>query len=260
VVILGKYFANERRNEIMNILYQQQRITVKELCIKLNVTEATLRSDLNLMKKKDLLIRTHGGATLKETINETNNFLENESENHIEIMKITQRASQLILTGQCILLDASSTALELARILVKLKHRLTVVTNGIQAAMVLKESPNITVILLSGLLRMGSSALEGNYGAELLNHIHVDMLFTSSNGFTIKNGLTDFNIYEIELKKTMVKSASKVVALLDHKKMGKTFITSFASTEEINILITDSETPLSILNEIADTQVEVIVV
>ncbi|MEC0229899.1 DeoR/GlpR family DNA-binding transcription regulator [Paenibacillus alba] len=257
---MGKHFASERRNMIMNLLYLQQRVTVKELCNKLNVSEATLRTDLSLMEKEDLLIRTHGGAILKTKTDCQNLSLEKESHNHIEKMKISQKASQLILNRQCILLDASSTALELARILAKVKHKLTVVTNGIQAAMNMKENPNLTVILLSGLLSMGSSALEGSYGIDLFNQINIDIFFTSSKGFTIEDGLTDYNIYEVDLKRAMADSAARIVALLDHKKMGKTYISSFASTEEIDILITDSLTPRSLIEDISSKQVEVIVV
>ncbi|NRF93632.1 DeoR/GlpR transcriptional regulator [Paenibacillus frigoriresistens] len=245
---------------IMNILHKQQRTTIKELNNHLNVSEATLRTDLTQMEKDGLIIRTHGGAMIKEKTNDQQHFPIYETVNQLEKMKICQRASQLISNGQCILLDASNIALELARILVQEKYRLTVITNGIQAAMEMKENPNITVILIGGVLRVGSSTLEGRFGIDLLKRIHVDVMFTSASGFTIENGLTDSNVYEIELKKEMVKAASQVVALLDHNKMRKISIASYALTEQIDVLITDDETPRSLLDEIAAKQIELIVV
>ncbi|NQX71911.1 DeoR/GlpR transcriptional regulator [Paenibacillus alba] len=245
----------------MNILHQHQRTTIKELNKHLNVSEATLRTDLMQMEKEGLLIRTHGGAMTKEKTNDQHcSSTMGDTINQVEKIKISQRAAQLIMNGQCIFLDASPIALELARILVQEKSRLTVVTNGIHAAMEMKENPNITVILIGGALRVGSTALEGRFGIDLLRRIHADILFTSASGFTIEDGLTDFNVYEIELKKEMVKAASRVVALLDHDKIGKISIASYASTEQIDVLITDSEAPHTFLEEIAAKQIELIVV
>ncbi|OPH47002.1 transcriptional regulator [Paenibacillus ferrarius] len=245
---------------IMNILHQHQRTTIKELNKHLNVSAATLRTDLTQMEKEGLLIRTHGGAMTKEKTNDQHCSPVGDTINQIEKIKISQRAAQLIMNGQCIFLDASPIALELARILVQEKSRLTVVTNGIHAAMEMKENPNITVILIGGALRAGSTALEGRFGIDLLRRIHADILFTSASGFTIEDGLTDFNVYEIELKKEMVKAASRVVALLDHDKIGKISIASYASTEQIDVLITDSEAPHAFFDEIAAKQIELIVV
>ncbi len=108
----------------------------------------------------------------------------------------------LIHDKNCIFLDASTTALEIARLLKEENIRLTVLTNGISTAIELRDNPAITVILLGGMLRNGSMALEGPFGTSILNQIHVDILFTSARGFTVEEGLTDFSVYEVELKKS----------------------------------------------------------
>ncbi|WP_054949226.1 DeoR/GlpR family DNA-binding transcription regulator [Numidum massiliense] len=235
-----KLFVAERRNKIMEILNKNQRLTVKELAKEIDVSEATLRSDLNQMEKEGLLTRTHGGAVLTDYIENETSFSTRKKKNKQEKMHIASQAVQLITDGQCVLFDASSTVLELARLLKRGKKRLTVVTSGIYTALELRDHPDITVILLGGVVRTGSSSLEGTLGVDVLNKINVDAMFTSANGFTFDTGLTDFNIYEVELKREMLKKASKVVALVDHTKIGKSSIASFADVSQVDTFITDA--------------------
>lgn len=255
-----KMFAHERRQLILNILNSHKRITVKALSEQTNVSEATLRADLNSMEKEGLLIRTHGGATLVEkAADNDHSFTQREKKNREEKVRIGVQAAELVRDGQCILLDASTTALELAQVLKHRQIRLTVVTSGIRAALELKENPGINVILLGGMLRPASYSIEGTLGVSILEHIHVDTMFASANGFTVTAGLTDFNVYEVELKKAMVAKASRLVALLDNTKIGGSSIASFAATDNIDVLITDGGTSQALLDIIREQGIEVIV-
>jgi DeoR/GlpR family transcriptional regulator of sugar metabolism len=255
---LSKMFTNERREKILEILHEKKRVTVKELSEQLDVSEATLRSDLNAMEKERQLTRTHGGATIEHKIKTENTFSERKKKNQDEKKRIGLKASEHISSGQCIILDASSTALELARNLKETSMRLTVITNGIASAMELKENPNLTVILLGGLLRVGSVGVEGVLGASLLKQINVDTMFTSAKGFTVEEGLTDFNVYEVELKKLMKDVSKKVIALLDHTKMGKVSISPFATSSEINTIITDTGTSEEIISQLESSTIKII--
>src|SRR5690625_2084296 len=164
-----KMFVSERREEIMNLLHKKNRITVQELHQNLGVSAATLRSDLNNMELEGLLTRTHGGAVLNDYTNNETSFSERKKKNKKEKERIAAYALNFVAEKQCILLDASSTALELARILKNNPIRLTVVTNGIQTALELKETPSITVILIGGVLTKGSSFIEGTLGLNILD-------------------------------------------------------------------------------------------
>ena len=75
--------------------------------------------------------------------------------------------------------------------------------------MELKENPGINVILVGGMARMGSMGLEGLLGTSILDKINIDTMFTSASGFSIEEGLTDFNVYEVELKRKWLKSHIK---------------------------------------------------
>lgn len=241
-MMMSKMFAAERRKLIMEMLNDRQRVTIKELSEEIKVSEATLRTDLTKMEEEGLLMRTHGGAMLlEEEIENETSFTKRASKNKGEKSAIAKEAMEYISKGQCILLDASSTALELARLLKETRIPLIVVTSGINTALELNEHPDITVILLGGIVKRGSNSLEGSLGVGILSQINVDIMFTSANGFSIESGLTDFSVYEVELKKAMVNASKKVVALLDHTKINKNSIASFAALSQIDLIITDEE-------------------
>ncbi|RDW22473.1 transcriptional regulator [Oceanobacillus arenosus] len=252
-------FAEERRGLILTQLQKEKRITVKDLAKNLNVSEATLRTDLNIMEQDGLLTRTHGGAVLNENSTPKNNSFSERATKNIDYKRsITNKAINMIVDKNSILLDASTTALELARRLKETDLRLTVVTNGLMTAMELKENPNVNVILIGGIARMGSMALEGLLGSSILDKINIDVMFTSANGFTIGDGLTDFNVYEVELKRRMVEKADKVVALIDNTKVGNSSIASFATIDQIDTLITDKKLPREIADELTSYDMNVI--
>ncbi|MEN1969866.1 DeoR/GlpR family DNA-binding transcription regulator [Lentibacillus sp. N15] len=251
--MMMKMFAPERRKVILKKLNEQKRIIVKDLSNEMNVSEATLRMDLSKMEDQGLLQRTHGGAILVDNkIDANTSFSSREKTNKNEKHAIANQAVKLISDGQCIMLDASSTALELAKLLKDKEIRITVVTSGINTALELNEHPDITVIMLGGILRRGSNSLEGNLGINILDEINIDFLFTSANGFSVEAGLTDFSVYEVQLKKAMVDAARNVIALLDHSKINNNSIASFASIQQINAIITDYNMPdheLQVLEE-----------
>ena len=117
---------------------------------------------------------------------------------------------------------------------------LTVITNGINLALELKDIPGVTVILTGGIVTSASASIEGLLGADLLKKIHTDIAFVSARGFSVEDGLTDFSIYEADLKHMCIKASAKTVALVDHTKFDTTSISSYASLDDINMVITDS--------------------
>lgn len=234
-------FADQRRSEILTCLKEKRTVSVNELTNSLKASAATIRSDLNQMEKQKLLIRTHGGAMIKENDRDTRDkkYEERAKKYRSEKQRIGFRAFQYIQDGQCILLDASTTCFELAKYLRDSTLRLTVVTSGIATAAMLKENPHLTVIIIGGIIRNSSNSIEGLLGHELLRKINIDIFFTSPYAFSVKDGLSDFSLYEVELKREMVAAANKVVALLDHSKINKSSIATFAHSNEIDAFITD---------------------
>lgn len=155
-------------------------------------------------------------------------------------------------------MDASTTVLELAVSLKETEKKLTIINNGLRTAIELKENPNISVIMIGGIARKGSMGLEGLIGIDILNKINIDVMFTSASGFTINEGLTDFNVYEVELKNEMGQHADKVIALLDHTKIGISSISSFASVDQLDTIITDRVVSEDMTDYLISKDIEVI--
>ena len=99
--------------------------------------------------------------------------------------------------------------------------------------------PGITVILTGGIVTSASASIEGLLGEDLLKKIHTDIAFVSARGFSVEDGLTDFSIYEADLKRMCIKSSARTVALVDHTKFDSTSISSYATLDDINMVITD---------------------
>jgi len=256
---LSKLFAYERRTKISEYLNEHQRATVKELCQLLNVTPATLRSDLDVLVSEGHIERTHGGAMMKANGRVEYKFATRQLMNSDKKISIAGEAVKMIYPGQCILLDSSSTAFELAKLLARKDIRATVITNGIYSAMELSNNALLTVILIGGVVQSGSPVIEGKFGSSILCQFDIDTMFTSATGFTYEDGLTDFNVYEVDLKKLMAKFARNVVALLDSSKVGNSCNNTFVSAHQIHTLITDRSLEEPLMEKLKSDQVNVIV-
>lgn len=250
----------ERRQQILVMLAEKKRLNHTELQNIFAVSACTIRNDLSALQNQKLLKRTHGGAVLYEEIDSNLNlsFKYRKSKNQVEKNKICKQAAEYLEEGQCIALDASSTALLFAKYLIKF-NRLTIVTNGLYTAMALKDHPNLKVILIGGLVSCKSGSIEGILGKEIIPKINIDTAFVSAHGFTLEEGLTDFNIYECEIKKLLVERASSIVGLLDYSKLEKHSTTSFADANKINTIITDDKTPIEIIQKYQQYNINVVV-
>ncbi|MBL1230457.1 DeoR/GlpR transcriptional regulator [Enterococcus sp. BWB1-3] len=237
-------YTSERRNKILSILQETGSVSVNELTEVFNVSKATIRSDLNYLDMNNMLVRTHGGAVCTkedEVIKVDKNYDIRKQKNIEKKAEIAKIAFQLIKTGECIILDASSTCYELAKLISQSDLRITVLTNGLRTASLLKENLNLTVILIGGVVKGTSNAVEGVLGIEILRKVNIDTLFTSSYAISTTGGLSDFNLYEVELKKRMVEFASQTIALVDSSKFEKKSIATFAALDQLTALITDSQ-------------------
>ncbi|WP_018664296.1 DeoR/GlpR family DNA-binding transcription regulator [Heyndrickxia acidiproducens] len=245
-------FVEERRKVILDILKEKKSVSVREMSNVLNVSLPTIRSDLDHLEKEKLLIRTHGGAVLDVHSNQDYTEQSFETRTKINIEKkqnIASKAIGMIHPKDCIILDSSSTSYGLAKLLRNTKENITVLTNGINIASLLKENLNLTVIIIGGILSGKSNAVQGLLGQEILDKMNVDKVFFSAYGVSIEHGFSDFNLYESELKRRMLNSSFKKIALMDSTKMNKYSSSSFAKLSDVSMIITDNDIDPSILKE-----------
>jgi DeoR family transcriptional regulator of aga operon len=233
-------FPEERRTVILNILNKAGRCRVIDLARELTVSEVTVRQDLDILEKQGLLSRTHGGAILIAKRGFERAFQFEETAFRDEKNRIGQAAAGLVSDGETIILDVGTTVTEVARNL-QLRKGLTVVTNALNIAMLLEDSPEITVLVTGGTLRAKQHSLVNPFGQFILERIQVDLAFIGVNGIEAEHGVTNANMAEAEMKSLFIKTARRRILVADSGKVGNVALAKVASLQEIDLLITDEQ-------------------
>lgn len=246
----------ERRERVLAQLSVNDQTSVNDLSQLLGVSEVTIRKDLDVLESQGLLTRVHGGAVVSGRGRLERYFTAREQEHREEKRRIAQAAAALVQSQQSIFLDASTTALHIAR-LVKNREELTVVTNGLYTALELSFSVGITVVVIGGIVRRRSSSLVGGISDDLLQRSRVDIGFFGARGVTARDGLTETDISEAALKQRMVKQSARVIAVTDSTKFGATYFSAFALPHEIDRIITDVDAPPAIVEELRSRDITV---
>lgn len=238
----GAISSDERREMIIQALREQDVVTVVELSRRLGVTEVTTRKDLQQLEEQGYLTRVRGGAVMSGRGQLELRFAARQQLFLEEKRRITARAARYIQPGSTIFLDGSSTVFQMTRLL-RDQQNLTVVTNGLYAALELSFAPEVTTIVVGGILRRRTSSLVDVLSPNLLRRLHVDIAFLSCRGFTTEHGMMESDLREAQLKRAMGLAARQVIALVDHSKFDESFTASSMLPEEIDRLISDTDLP-----------------
>ncbi len=249
--------AEERRQEILSIVNADGSVHVSELSKKLNVTEETIRRDLETLDQQQLLKRTHGGAVALENNRLELSFNLRKDKNSGQKKEIAQKALSLINPGDTIFMDASSTSLYLARELTNMDH-ITIITNSIGIMFTLAENKNINIISTGGTLRAHSLSFVGPLTNETIDKYFADKIFASCKGISPEHGATDSNELEIEVKKKMVKQSQQVIILADQSKFSQVGLSQFVAASEIDFLVTDKIAHKNVTEKYHDFSIEII--
>jgi DeoR/GlpR family transcriptional regulator of sugar metabolism len=251
-----------RHQEILEILAGKENVSVGELSNLLDVSEVTIRTDLNNLVKQGKVTRTHGGARLiEERLRQEYTFQTRKNLNLNKKQKIGEAASQFVNSLDSILLDASTTALALAHALRKRNELkdVTVIPTGIWTAIELMGCQNINVLLPGGYLRHTSGSIMGLPTNDFLKDLIVQKAFLGAWGISYETGLTDTNLIEIELKKFVVNKVNEVIVLLDGSKFNQSGLASYGNINQISKIITDSSAPPEEIKKFRKAGIEVII-
>lgn len=229
----------ERHQYILNKIQTDGTIDVQSLCRELNVSSVTIRKDLKLLEDKNLLYRTHGGATLNNPYTVDKPVNEKEHIQSAEKMRIGAVGAELIEDNDSIIIASGTTVLALARC-IKSKGSLTVITSALNVALELVHHANIEVIQLGGLLRKTSSSVTGPYSDNVLGNVFCSKLYLGVDGIDLEFGLTTTNAFEAHLNRQMIEASQKIIVLADSTKFGKRGFGRICGIEEVDHIITDS--------------------
>lgn len=224
----------------MDLLRKQSGLSVRELAKALDVSEGTVRNDLNALEGQGKLTRVHGGAVLNENDQFQNNYFRLRSQINLAAkLAIAREAADLVKDGDSILLDASSTIYFFARALSK-RSKLRVVTNGFEVARELAQNSSNNVFLIGGIVNNDSSSVTGLLSERIIEELRIQKAFLSCSGFSLELGMTEVHLAEAQLKRKVIESSQQLYALVDSSKFGQEDLTSFMRSEKITHLFTDT--------------------
>ena len=235
--------AAERRNRIKEIVLTQGAVKVSELVVQFGVSEETIRRDLNELEREGLVEKNYGGALAVEETRQMIAAIPNVHQRKIENLEektaIAAKAASIVQEGQVILLDSGSTTWCLARQLWHLQN-LTIITNSVDIASSCSQYERWNIHVLGGTLNKRSMCLIGPTTQYLLQNYNVDICFLGTSGVVLSKGFTSSDIYESQIKDSMVKISSKVVVLADSSKFDNKGLSTFARFSDVDSLyVTD---------------------
>lgn len=232
--------AIERRNDILEKLQAEKRVVVSELSQLYQVSEETIRRDLEKLENEGLATKSYGGAVINEQSKLDLPLNIRKNRNVAEKQRIAELVAGFIHDGESIMLDASSTAVFVARAL-KHKKELTVITNSIEILIEHLRNPEWSVLSTGGLSKEGSFALVGPQTDKMLKSYHVDTAVISGKGLDMEMGLTDSDEFHANNKRTMLQSAGRRILAVDSSKFDKMAFTRISEMELIDIIVTDRQ-------------------
>jgi DeoR/GlpR family transcriptional regulator of sugar metabolism len=236
---LDGLMAEERRTQILQIVRSAGRAKVNELSQLFNASAVTIRHDLNELHQRGLVVRSHGGAMLPDTILREPPVLERLKEHSDEKQRIGARAAGLINDGETIILDSGTTTLEIARHLKK-KQGLHVITNGVNIAAELLDARDVQTFIIGGTVRGESASISGRFSEEMFDQFSADKLFLSGAGCDLEFGVSGANLEETMVNRAMLRISREIILVADASKFSKRSMTRIAPFSEIDTVISDT--------------------
>lgn len=246
-----------RRQFIIQKLQIENYVDTNELAADLGVSSMTIRRDLTALADDGLISLQRGGAVLNDgSLFEFNMAMKNQKR-MVEKMAIAKKCMDYIQEGDSIYLDAGTTVSCLA-LLLKEKKNILVMTHSLLVMNQLSDSKNLRVIMCPGEYRFDSQAFMGPLTDEFVSHFKIDTLFLGVEGIDLKYGFTVPNISDGATKRTLVRTAKKVICMADSTKFDTSYYYGIAPLSEADFIVTDDQADPTLLKRYSDTGVSIV--
>lgn len=233
--------VSERRKFISEQVATDGEVEFAALAEVFQVSEMTIRRDIEVLEQEGLLRRVVGGAIAIGGTAQEPPFHSRASVAAQEKEHIAKAVVELLSPGETVLLDSGSTVLSVARAIRQRDIPLTVITPSVLAGLELSDSPSITVYLAGGLLRPGELSLIGSDTVEFLGRFNCDTAVLGVAGVDAKGGVSDYHHDEAYVKRAAISSTQRTIVAADRTKLGKSALVKIADLEEISALVTDAD-------------------
>src|SRR3954449_7908007 len=236
----GTRLQHDRQRAIYMLALREGSVDVADLASRHGVTTETIRRDLTDMQNRQLLRRVHGGAVPVERMNHEPMVEARDMVNAEEKLRIATTAVAEVPERGSVIIDSGSTGERLAEVF-PVERDVHVVTNSLLTALTLTRRGLRTLTVLGGEVRTNRLAMVDETTRAELQPMAIDVLFMSCDGLSFQHGLTTPYREEYMIKRAMIERARRIVALVDQSKFHNAQMFSFASFDEIDVLVTDAQ-------------------
>jgi len=238
----------QRLNHIVSAVVEHTQVDVTTLADRFDVSEATIRRDLQLLERQQLVSRTHGGASTHVAFNDLPLGYKS-SQDSAEKRRIARAALQFLDGARVIGMTGGTTVFEFARLLPG-RTGLTAVTNALNVATSLVSHPGLRVFAAGGEVRASSQEAVGPSAEAFLADYHIDVSFIGVDAIDAVAGCTNYDPIGARVNGVMCRRSRTIVVLADATKIGRTALAGVCDMRDVDVLITDERAPDATVAEI----------
>ncbi|MDK2907471.1 MAG: DeoR family transcriptional regulator, fructose operon transcriptional repressor [Petrotoga sp.] len=246
----------ERLEKILQELKKNGYVKINSLAEKLKVSPMTIRRDLNILEKKGIVYKTHGGAFLHQSLSKEITYDSKKKTNIEEKQKIAKKALEFISNDLTVFLDAGTTTYELAKLLTEFEN-LTVFTSDLNIALFLSKSKN-KVFMFGGEIQKETGSVLGSLALDFVKSLHFDIAFLGTSAVNRKWQVVTPTPEKGLLKKQIINNSRKTILLADSTKFFIESLYSICSLEDLDAVITGKTFSQEEYNEIINLPINLI--
>lgn len=230
---------SERHTKILELLTENDKVEVTKLSELLQVSQVTIRKDLDLLEQKGLIIRAHGFATLNSS-DDINNRLAY----HYDLkQKIAKLACESVENGETVMIESGSCCALLALEIAQTRKDVTLITNSAFIADYVRKMPTIRIILLGGEYQKESQVMVGPMTRKCAETFFVDKFFIGTDGFSEASGFTGNDYMRSETVRDMARQAAHVIVVTESSKFQQVGLVNLLPTQDVYCVVTDGMIP-----------------
>jgi len=229
----------ERAITILNLLSSNDRIKVPLLAEMLDISQVTLRRDLDNLERRGIIRRTHGYASL----NGADDTCKRLAYNYSVKRRIAKAAVQTIDEGETIMIESGSCCVLLAEELAHAKKNVTIISNSVIIANCVGKMPGIKVILLGGYYQPESQVMIGPMTIQCANYFYSDKFFIGTDGYIPDFGFTGRDHLRVETATDLAKQSNKIFILTESAKFQRRGVYNLFQINDLTGVFTDEKIP-----------------
>ncbi len=231
----------ERYEIILAAIRKAKTISLNELLPLTGSSLTTLRRDIKYLCERGGVARVRGGVSHFNRPSQKGNYSYEHREKLFDREKeaIGIAAQEFIQDGDNLILSYGTTTIHVARHIDENKH-ITLITNGIDILFELRNRPNVTVIVLGGIVDFSNRTIEGPTVSKTLREFNPSKIIIGAGGITEEKGVTNYEFLSSTYVRDMVKWVNEVIIVADHSKFGRNVLTNIMPLKDVSAIVTDS--------------------